>query len=177
MKKETQLELFKKFTEKQLEIISSKQEDYCDTEECVLGNFKTAGANAGISTEQQILSLIATKVARLGNLFKGKVPNNESIEDSIIDMANYCFLLHCAIEDKNPLKFKGVYSDSSKISNPYLADNSNIISVRNDGSWSIGSDYRGTKSHLTGNQLCDEVKRIVKLSDNQEQKTYKDNCY
>ena len=77
-----------------------KQNDYTDPEECVLGNFKTAGANAGIKTEQQILSLMATKVARLGNLFKGKTPNNESIDDSIIDLANYTFLLYCYFREE-----------------------------------------------------------------------------
>ena len=144
MKKETQLELFKKFTEKQLEIISSKQEDYCDTEECVLGNFKTAGANAGISTEQQILSLIATKVARLGNLFKGKIPNNESIEDSIIDMANYCFLLYCT---RNEAPEQGeVYDELNKEQSLQC-------------------------------KFLQYINEKSQKSDNQEQKTYKDNCY
>lgn len=98
MNKETQKNLFTEFTNKQLEIITSKQEDYAN--EDVLSNFKTAGANSGIKTEQQILSLIATKVARLGNLFKGKTPNNESIDDSIIDLGNYTFLLYCLIREE-----------------------------------------------------------------------------
>lgn len=103
MKKQTQKNLFNEFTKRQLEIITSKQEDYANVNsndnEDVLSNFKTAGANVGITTEQQMLSLIATKVARLGNLFKGKIPNNESIEDSIIDLANYTFLLYCSINE------------------------------------------------------------------------------
>ncbi len=95
-----QKQLFIEFTNRQLDVIESKQNDYTDPEECVLGNFKTAGANAGIKTEQQILSLMATKVARLGNLFKGKTPNNESIDDSIIDLANYTFLLYCYFREE-----------------------------------------------------------------------------
>jgi hypothetical protein len=43
---------------------------------------------------------MATKVARLGNLFKGKTPNNESIDDSIIDLANYTFLLYCYFREE-----------------------------------------------------------------------------
>jgi hypothetical protein len=100
MKKKMQKQLFIEFTNRQLDVIESKQNDYTDPEECVLGNFKTAGANAGIKTEQQILSLMATKVARLGNLFKGKTPNNESIDDSIIDLANYTFLLYCYFREE-----------------------------------------------------------------------------
>lgn len=100
MKKQTQMLIFNELKEKQLEIIESKQNDYTNPNECVLGNFKTAAANVGIKTEQQILSLMATKVARLGNLFKGNTPNNESIDDSIIDLANYTFLLYCYVREE-----------------------------------------------------------------------------
>jgi hypothetical protein len=99
MNKETQLNEWSNFTAKQLEVIKKKQGDYANDD--VLSNFKTAAANAGIKEEQQVLSLIATKVARLGNLFNGKEPNFESIEDSVLDLANYAFLLHCVLKDKN----------------------------------------------------------------------------
>jgi hypothetical protein len=40
------------------------------------------------------LSLIGTKISRLKNLlFSGKTPNNEGIEDTLLDMAVYCVLL------------------------------------------------------------------------------------
>jgi len=39
-------------------------------------------------------------VARLGVLLNGQIPSNESIKDSIIDLANYCVLLDELIEDK-----------------------------------------------------------------------------
>jgi hypothetical protein len=112
MTKEKQKELFEKFTKRELEIMQSKSADYAK-EEDVLSNFKTAGANVGITTQQQILSLIATKVARLGNLFKGKVPNNESIEDSIIDLSNYSFLLYCSIKEDDLHSNKGVKNQDS----------------------------------------------------------------
>jgi hypothetical protein len=99
MNKETQLIEWGSFTAKQLEVIKKKQGDYANDSE-VLNNFKSAAANAGIKEEQQVLSLIATKVARLGNLFKGNEPNFESIEDSVLDLANYAFLLHCILKDK-----------------------------------------------------------------------------
>ena len=74
-------------------ILIKKGDDYSGKDR--LSNFKTAGAIAGITPEQNCLSLIATKVARLGNLLStNKEPNNESIEDSIKDLINYSILLH-----------------------------------------------------------------------------------
>jgi len=46
------------------------------------------------------LNLIATKVARLGVLLNSdKKPNNESIEDSVLDLANYSVLLSMIINE------------------------------------------------------------------------------
>ena len=76
----------------------SKQGDYANKD--VLSNFKLAGASCGLSAEVQCLSLIATKVARLGVLLQGKEPNHESISDSVLDMANYSILLDMILADK-----------------------------------------------------------------------------
>jgi hypothetical protein len=81
------------FQEAMKRIILSKRHDYAGSD--VLSNFKKAGSICNLTPEQNCLSLIATKVARLGELLSDKKPNNESIEDTIIDLANYSFLLHC----------------------------------------------------------------------------------
>lgn len=44
------------------------------------------------STDKVYTTLIATKLARLATLLNGKSPKNESIEDSFIDLVNYCAL-------------------------------------------------------------------------------------
>lgn len=94
-----QQELFDVFVSKMEETLLKKGEDYANTD--VLSNFKLAGNIINLSKEQQCLSLISMKVARLGNLlFSGNTPNNESIADNLLDLANYTFLLHCLIEDK-----------------------------------------------------------------------------
>jgi len=98
MKLDEQKKHFNTFVEKQKDIMLKKGNDYANEDR--LSNFKTAGANCGISAEQQCLSLIATKVARLSVLLKTNEPNNESIQDSVIDMANYCALLDMIITDK-----------------------------------------------------------------------------
>ena len=95
MNREKQVEKFNEFTDKMRSVILSKSEDYA-TENDVLSNFKLAGAICGLTPELNCLSLIATKVARLGVLLQGKVPNNESIQDSVLDLANYAVLLDMA---------------------------------------------------------------------------------
>lgn len=97
MTHEQQSKLLGEFYAEKKNILKLKGEDYAN--EDVLSNFKTAGANIGISPELQCLSLIATKVARLGNLLSGKTPNNESISDSILDLSNYTDLLYCLVNE------------------------------------------------------------------------------
>lgn len=96
---EKQTELFHQFTGQMSEIMLKKGNDYANVDR--LSNFKLAGNICGISPEKNCLSLIATKVARLGVLLENRIPNNESIEDSIIDLANYSLLLGMLIQEKN----------------------------------------------------------------------------
>ena len=82
------------------DIMFKKGNDYAGQDR--LSNFKHGGAICGISAEQHCLALIATKVARLGSLLSsGKTPNNESINDSCIDLANYALLLDMILSDKS----------------------------------------------------------------------------
>lgn len=83
-------------------VLNSKGGDYANVD--VLSNFKLAGNICQITPAQQCLSLIATKVARLGVLLNGREPNNEAVDDSVIDLINYGFLLSCLLEDNNDFK-------------------------------------------------------------------------
>lgn len=79
-----------------------KGNDYANSDR--LSNFKLAGAIAGGTAEVNCLNMIATKVARLGVLLNSTgTPNNESIEDSILDLANYAVLLGMILEDKQDI--------------------------------------------------------------------------
>ena len=79
-------------------VLFSKGDDYANTDR--LSNFKLAGAITGGDARTNCLSLIATKVARLGVLINSKEePNNESIEDSVLDLANYSVLLLMIINE------------------------------------------------------------------------------
>ena len=93
---------FETFTANMKSTMFRKGSDYSNTDR--LSNFKYAGSICGLTAEQNCLSLIATKVARLGVLLDptAKAPNNESINDSVLDLANYAVLLRMIIEERYP---------------------------------------------------------------------------
>jgi len=98
MTKQEQEKHFKEVTEKMANIMLSKGDDYANTDR--LSNFKLAGGVSGLNAELNCLSLIATKVARLGVLLNSnKEPNNESVQDSVLDLANYAILLSMILKD------------------------------------------------------------------------------
>lgn len=86
-----QQEQFDLIIEEVKQTMFRKGNDYSNTDR--LSNFKLAGGIIGLSAQQNCLSLIATKVARLGVLLQGAEPNNESIEDSMLDLTCYSILL------------------------------------------------------------------------------------
>ena len=98
MTKEQQAKFFDIFTDEQREILLKKGDDYAGADR--LSNFKRAGAICGHAAELNCLNLIATKVARLGELLNGKEPKNESVRDSVLDGANYFVLLAMLLADK-----------------------------------------------------------------------------
>lgn len=98
MTKKEQIEVFDIFVSQMRDILLSKGDDYANQDR--LSNFKYAGQICGFSPELNCLNLIATKVARLGVLLNSeKAPNNESIQDSILDLANYAALLQMIYVD------------------------------------------------------------------------------
>jgi len=79
-------------------LLLRKGNDYANEDR--LSNFKLAGSIAGGNAATNCLNMIATKVARLGNLLTSdKIPVNESINDSVIDLANYAVLLHMILNE------------------------------------------------------------------------------
>lgn len=97
-----QQDYFTKFVDDMSKTLFKKGADYSNQDR--LSNFKLAGAIAGVGAPLNCLNLIATKVARLGVLLNTDAPpSNESISDSILDLANYSVLLSMIInENKQP---------------------------------------------------------------------------
>lgn len=82
-------------------IMDKKGYDYAG--EDVLSNFRLAGmiVNQGVRNPDAVncLNLIGTKIARLGQLLSSnKSAQNESIQDSIIDLCNYSALLYMILK-------------------------------------------------------------------------------
>ena len=113
MTQEEQVKHFELLTNQMKEILFKKGNDYANTDR--LSNFKLAGSICQLKAEQNCLSLIATKVARLGVLISSdKEPNNESIQDSILDLANYSILLSMILKDKEKSSCCGDWDDNGK---------------------------------------------------------------
>lgn len=74
------------------ELLDRKSEDYSDQSDLFSNFFKT-GAMTGLGTEASFKLLIATKVARVMELTgSSREPSNESVDDTILDLANYSAL-------------------------------------------------------------------------------------
>ena len=90
---------FKQFSQKQEEVFLAKGNDYSNEDR--LSNFKTVAAITNLSAETVALVMIGIKVARLGVLLKSATsPENESVRDSALDLANYSVLLDAILSEK-----------------------------------------------------------------------------
>lgn len=101
MNREQQLERFNNMVDVMEATILSKWDDYAGVDR--LSNFKKVGAMCWLSPEIVTLVMVATKVARLWTLLNSpESPRNESIQDSIIDLANYSCLLSMVVSETRP---------------------------------------------------------------------------
>lgn len=87
--------------EEQKKILKKKGNDYAG--EDLLSNFRLAGMIVNQTSKHpdaiNCLNLIGTKVARLGQLLNtNKTAENESIQDSVIDLANYAAILYMILK-------------------------------------------------------------------------------
>lgn len=123
MTKEQQLQTFDTLVAKMREIIASKGDDYANKDR--LSNFKNVGRRTNTTPEMVCVNQIGIKVERLSNLLnENKTPNNESIEDTILDGAVYFILLHMIykerkIEKENPVE---VFLKNAKIKKEVLTN-------------------------------------------------------
>jgi len=99
MTREQQEKHFEGFVTSMKEVLLKKGNDYANADR--LSNFKLAGSIVGLNAEMNCLSMIATKVARLGVLLNSdNKPNNENVRDSVLDLASYAMLLDMILSDK-----------------------------------------------------------------------------
>ena len=93
------------FVNKMAHLLIRKGNDYANEDR--LSNFKKVAIVCGLSEEQVILVMLATKIVRLSNLIGNDVVvMNESISDTTVDLSNYSALLDMMISENNNLKVK-----------------------------------------------------------------------
>jgi len=88
------LRILKDIQKQEIDIIINKSHDYANKEN-IFSNFEIVSKIVGCNPEIVFLTMIGIKIARLSELLTNKkVPKNEAIEDTILDMRNYLGLLY-----------------------------------------------------------------------------------
>lgn len=97
------LQDIKKNQEKGYNLTFSKNADYAG-HDCVFKNFDVVEHICGISSERGILVRMCDKITRIGNLLdrKEKV-RDETIEDTLLDLANYSYILLARIKARKKI--------------------------------------------------------------------------
>lgn len=112
--------LFDETITKMRTMLEKKGHDYSQ-EGNRLSNFLDTANNVQIDPVQGCMYMMGIKISRLANLIANKkTPNNESIEDTAIDLIVYAFLNYCLIQD-NSIILHGktvMVDDSNKIEQP-----------------------------------------------------------
>lgn len=97
-----QLQHFEQFVDRMRRILIAKGNDYAGKSENIdrLSNFKQAGAVAGIDAATSCMNLMGIKISRIASLLKqGIKPENESVQDSSLDLAIYAILLDAILNE------------------------------------------------------------------------------
>lgn len=101
MKSEDLLKEFKAITERMVEVAEKKNHDYSGTQKNAFGNFKRVETLGICSTEQGFLARMTDKLCRVSTLIRkdAKVAD-ESLQDTLLDLANYSILMSIYISQK-----------------------------------------------------------------------------
>lgn len=100
------LAFLKSATERMLATAEKKNADYTGASDDPFHNFSRVEAIGIASTEQGFLTRMFDKFARVTTFIqKGALSvKDETVEDTLFDLANYCLLLAAYINSKRPLR-------------------------------------------------------------------------
>ena len=106
---------FSQLLDKMAKIHNKKNQDYA-SDSNPYSNFEFAAAYAQIPLYKVYLVLEGIKTARLHELLgKGKVPNNESIDDTLLDLAVYSALRASNLINDNETKSQSTTKDGDEV--------------------------------------------------------------
>lgn len=96
------IEFHKQACERMQAITAAKNADYTGGSDDPFSNFRLVEALGIASTEQGFLTRMTDKLSRLNSYVKqGTLQvKDESVEDTLLDLANYCLLFAGFIRDK-----------------------------------------------------------------------------
>lgn len=102
MTREQYLKYHKATTERMFSITKAKNSDYCGITDDPFANFSRVEAVGITSTERGFLVRMMDKMARLNSFVQKGVleVKDESVEDTLFDLANYSILLAAYIHGK-----------------------------------------------------------------------------
>ena len=101
-KQEEYLKDFKEITEEMYKITQAKNSDYTGDSDQPFKNFTMVETMGASTTEQGFFTRMTDKVMRIAGFLKNgtlKVAD-EKIEDTLMDLANYCILFICYLRSK-----------------------------------------------------------------------------
>lgn len=103
MNQETYLKKFKETVDKMYNITKTKNADYAGENSVdAFKNFRVIEQLWWATTEQWFLTRISDKFTRIINLTKqDNHVQDEKIEDTLLDMANYCILFKLYLDSKS----------------------------------------------------------------------------
>ena len=96
---------YEKLTRRKRDILTSKNHDYAKSTD-MFANFRKVADISNQSIEKVFMVFMAVKIARLGELTDGKTPNNESVNDTLLDLSNYADLFNVFLKGENSGKHK-----------------------------------------------------------------------
>ncbi len=101
------LQFHKQMTDKMYQIARSKNHDYAGGNNDAMENFKLIESMGIVETETGFLVRMTDKFSRIKNFVKKGVLHvkNESIEDTILDFANYLILFAAYIKEKRSKEY------------------------------------------------------------------------
>lgn len=102
MDKKQYLEFHKKFCEQMVEVTQKKNSDYTGKTEDPFANFRIVESVGVCSAEVGFLTRMTDKLSRINSFVqKGELlVKDESVQDTLHDLANYCALMSGYIQSK-----------------------------------------------------------------------------
>ena len=96
---------FEELTVRMLEITKAKNSDYCGDVSQPFKNFTMVETMGFATTEQGFCTRLTDKMMRIAGFVKNGTleVKDESVEDTLLDAANYALLFICYLRSKKPV--------------------------------------------------------------------------